>query len=147
MVSGPLGAMLLADLGADVIKVEQPAGGDRMRYQGNRRGGIGAMFANVNRGKRSVVLDLTSDDGREALMRLVDTADVFMQNFRPVIAERLGIGYEALAARRPELIYLSISGFGEDGPYTDQKSYDYVIQAVSGMAMLRPGHRASVAAA
>ena len=148
MVSGPLAAMLLADQGADVIKLEQPVGGDRLRYLGTRRGGIGAFWANCNRGKRSVVLDLQQAEGVGALRRLVERADVFLQNFRPGVADRLGIGEEALRATNPDLVYVSISGFGETGPYIDQKSYDYVIQALSGMAALQAdpatGHPALV---
>ncbi len=137
MVSGPLAAMLLADLGADVVKIEQPAGGDRMRYLGNRRGGIGALWANVNRGKRSVCIDLATPAGVEIVKRLAATADVFVQNFRPGVVKRLGIDDDALRAVNDQLIYVSISGFGDSGPYVDQKSYDYVIQALSGMAALQ----------
>ena len=137
MVSGPLAAMLLADLGADVVKIEQPVGGDRMRYLGNRRGGIGALWANVNRGKRSVCIDLAKPAGVEIVKRLAASADVFVQNFRPGVVTRLGIDEAALRAVNDQLIYVSISGFGESGPYVDQKSYDYVIQALSGMAALQ----------
>ena len=137
MVSGPLAAMLLADQGAEVIKLEQPVGGDRLRYLGSRRGGIGAFWANCNRGKRSLVLDLQQADGKVALCRLIERTDVFLQNFRPGVADRLGIGADALRAVNPDLVYVSISGFGESGPYIDQKSYDYVIQALSGMAALQ----------
>ncbi len=91
MIAGPLASMVLADLGADVVKVENPAGGDRMRYLGHRVGNIGALFANVNRGKRTIAVDLTHDRGRALLMQLVTSADVFVQNFRPGVAERLGI--------------------------------------------------------
>ena len=91
MIAGPLASMVLADLGADVVKVENPAGGDRMRYLGHRVGSIGALFANVNRGKRTIAVDLTHERGRELLMQLVASADVFVQNFRPGVVERLGI--------------------------------------------------------
>ncbi len=137
MVSGPLAAMLLADQGAHVVKLEHPIGGDRLRYLGDRRGGIGALWANVNRGKRSVVLDLQHADGVALLRRLVERADVFIQNFRPGVAHRLGIDHERLCTSNPDLVYVSISGFGETGPLVDQKSYDYVIQAMSGMAALQ----------
>jgi crotonobetainyl-CoA:carnitine CoA-transferase CaiB-like acyl-CoA transferase len=137
MVAGPLAGSILADLGAEVVKIESPAGGDRMRYMGHRVGGIGAFWANVNRGKRSVVLDLQHPDGVALLHDLVDRADVFIQNFRPGVVERLGIDEPTLRATRPELIYVSVSGFGDSGPYIDQKSYDYVIQALSGMAALQ----------
>ena len=137
MVAGPWAASLLADLGAEVVKVEQPAGGDRMRLQGPRVGGIGALWANVNRGKRSVAIDLQHADGVTLLTELVARCDVFVQNFRPGVARRLGIDEPALRAANPELIYVSISGFGDTGPYISQKSYDYVVQALSGMAALQ----------
>lgn len=137
MVAGPLAGTHLADLGAEVIKIENPVVGDRMRFLGDRVGDISAVWAGVNRGKRCVVLDLQQADGVAALKRLVATADVFIQNFRPGVAERLGIDEPALRAVRDDLIYVSVSGFGETGPYIDQKSYDYVIQALSGMAALQ----------
>jgi crotonobetainyl-CoA:carnitine CoA-transferase CaiB-like acyl-CoA transferase len=137
MVAGPMAAMLCADLGAEVVKVEAPAGGDRMRYLGHRVRDIGAMWAGVNRGKRSVVFDLQQADGVELLRSLVAGADVFVQNFRPGVAERLGIDEPSLRAVNPGLIYVSVSGFGDSGPYIDQKSYDYVVQALSGMAALQ----------
>jgi crotonobetainyl-CoA:carnitine CoA-transferase CaiB-like acyl-CoA transferase len=137
MVAGPMAAMLCADLGAEVVKVEAPAGGDRMRRLGHRVRDIGAMWAGVNRGKRSVVFDLQQADGVELLRSLVARADVFIQNFRPGVAERLGIDEPSLRAVNPGLIYMSVSGFGDSGPYIDQKSYDYVVQALSGMAALQ----------
>jgi crotonobetainyl-CoA:carnitine CoA-transferase CaiB-like acyl-CoA transferase len=139
MVSGPLGAMLLADMGADVIKLEQPDGGDRMRYLGHRKGAISAVWANSNRGKRTMAIDLTHTAAQRVVHELAITSDVFIQNFRPGVADRLGIGEAALRARNPELIYVSISGFGDSGPYADQKVYDYVVQALSGMASLQGG--------
>jgi len=137
MVAGPLAAMICADLGADVVKVEQPRGGDRFRLLGDRVGGISAVWANVNRGKRSLVVDLQQADGLAALRDLIRTADVFIQNFRPGVAARLGIDVATLRATNPGLIYTSVSGFGETGPYIDQKSYDYVVQMLSGMAALQ----------
>jgi crotonobetainyl-CoA:carnitine CoA-transferase CaiB-like acyl-CoA transferase len=137
MVSGPLAAMLLADQGAEVIKLEQPVGGDRMRYLGHRRGGIGAFWASCNRGKRSLVLDLAQAEGVALAKRLVERSDVFLQNFRPGVTARLGIDEPSLRAVNPDLVYVSISGFGDSGPYVDEKSYDYVIQALSGMASLQ----------
>jgi crotonobetainyl-CoA:carnitine CoA-transferase CaiB-like acyl-CoA transferase len=137
MVAGPMATMQLAELGADVIKVEHPDGGDRMRTLGHRRGGIAAFWASVNRGKRSVVLDLTSLEGRAAMHALIAGADAFVQNFRPGVADRLGIGPDAMCAANPSLVYASVSGFGDDGPYARNKSYDYVIQALSGMAALQ----------
>lgn len=137
MVAGPLASSLLADLGAEVIKIETPKGGDRMRLLGHRVGGIGAFWANVNRGKRSVVIDLQRPEGVAILRDIVARADVFIQNFRPGVVERLGIDEPALRAVRPDLVYVSVTGFGSSGPYIDQKSYDYVIQALSGMAALQ----------
>ncbi len=137
MVAGPLAGTVLADLGAEVIKIESPKGGDRMRYMGHRVGGIGAFWANVNRGKRSVVLDLQQAEAVEVFRDLIARSDVFIQNFRPGVVERLGIDEPSLRKVRPDLIYVSVSGFGDTGPYIDQKSYDYVIQALSGMAALQ----------
>jgi len=137
IVSGPYSTMLLADQGADVIKVEVPGVGDLVRYAGRLRGGMGPSFAVLNRGKRSLVLDLRDERGRAILRRLVARADVFAQNFRPGAAERVGMGYEDLRRVNPELIYVSISGFGESGPYTAKRVYDPVIQALSGMAAVQ----------
>jgi len=137
MIAGPLASMVLADLGADVVKIENPAGGDRMRYLGHRIGSVGALFANVNRGKRTIAVDLTHPRGLDILTQLVATADVFVQNFRPGVAERLRIDEPNLRPVNDRLVYVSISGFGETGPYVEQKSYDYVIQALSGMAALQ----------
>jgi len=139
MVAGPWAGTLLADLGAEVIKIEQPKGGDRMRLLGHRVGSIGAMWAGVNRGKRSAVFDLQQAQGVELLKSLVAGTDVFIQNFRPGVAARLGIDEPTLRAVNPRLIYVSVSGFGDTGPYIDQKSYDYVVQALSGMAALQAG--------
>ena len=139
MVAGPWAGTLLADLGAAVVKVEQPKGGDRMRLLGHRVGGIGALWANVNRGKRSAVFDLQQAEGLALLRSLVAGSDVFIQNFRPGVAERLGIDEPALRAVNPGLVYVSVSGFGDTGPYIDQKSYDYVVQALCGMAALQAG--------
>ena len=137
MVAGPWAGSLLADLGAEVVKIEQPRGGDRMRLLGHRVGSIGALWANVNRGKRGVVFDLQQADGVGLLRDLVARADVFIQNFRPGVAQRLGIDEAALRTVNPGLVYVSVSGFGDTGPYIDQKSYDYVVQALSGMAALQ----------
>ena len=115
-VAGPLGTMILGDQGADVIKVEAPDDGDATRAGGSRRAGFTAAFLNNNRNKRSIVLDLKTAGGLEALMRLVVGADVFVQNFRPGVAERLGVGEDAVRAVSPRIVYVSISGFGEKGP-------------------------------
>src|SRR5271169_4189631 len=138
-VSGPLATMILADQGADVIKVEAPDGGDATRAGGNRRAGFTASFLNNNRNKRSVVLDLKTAGGLQALMRLIAGADVFVQNFRPGVAERLGVGEDAVRAASPKIVYVSISGFGEKGPYAAKPAYDPVIQGFSGLATIQAG--------
>ncbi len=139
MISGPLATMILADQGADVIKVENPDGGDHTRAANNRRAGFSASFLNNNRNKRSVVLDLKQEPARAALLRLVSTADVFIQNFRPGVAERMGFGEDALRAVKPNLIYVSISGFGEHGPFSGKPVYDPLVQAMSGLATIQGG--------
>ncbi|WP_232476032.1 CaiB/BaiF CoA transferase family protein [Flavisphingomonas formosensis] len=134
---GPYCAQILCDLGAEVVKVES-ADGDTTRYLGPARAvGHGGMFINLNRGKRSIVLDLKQPEGREALLRLVDQADVFLHSMRPSAMERLGLGYAALAERNPRLVYLNMYGFGRGGPYAGRPAYDDVIQAMSGAAMLQ----------
>src|SRR5215470_3701284 len=137
MISGPLATMLLGDQGADVIKIEPPGGGDFVRSYGGRRAGLPPMFATANRNKRSIVINLKEPRGLHLLQRLVETGDVFVQNFRPGVAERMGIGEAALRAVRPNLVYVSISGFGESGPYADQPVYDPIIQALSGLASIQ----------
>ena len=132
VLSGPIATGLLADQGADVIKVEPPAG-DIVRSMGGK-GDLGPGFLTSNRGKRSIVLDLKSAEGIAAVKRLVADADVFVQNFRPGAIEGMGLGYEVLKALNPRLLYVSISGFGETGPYAHKRVYDPVIQALSGMA-------------
>ena len=136
-MSGPYATMLLADQGAEVIKVEQPGVGDLMRHGGTSRNNVSAFFVNCNRNKRSVTLDLSRADAIEALCRLTETSDVFVQNFRPGTADRLGIGERALRARNSELVYVSISGFGATGPYASRRTYDTVIQAISGIAYIQ----------
>jgi crotonobetainyl-CoA:carnitine CoA-transferase CaiB-like acyl-CoA transferase len=136
MISGPRAAMLLADQGADVIKLEDPRGGDGTRGIGGGRG-LAPIFLVANRGKRSLALDLRQKRGVDVLLRLVASADVFLQNFRPGTAERMGIDEPTLRRARPELIYVSISGFGERGPYVHKRVYDPVIQALSGLASIQ----------
>jgi crotonobetainyl-CoA:carnitine CoA-transferase CaiB-like acyl-CoA transferase len=139
MISGPLATMILADQGADVIKVENPDGGDHTRAANNARNGFSASFLNNNRNKRSVALDLKNPAAREAMLRLLRTADVFVQNFRPGVAERMGLGEAAVRAVAPRIVYVSISGFGETGPYAQKPVYDPLIQAVSGLATIQAG--------
>ena len=138
-VAGPLATMILADHGADVIKVEAPDGGDATRGGADRRNGFSASFLNNNRNKRSIVLDLKTAGGREALFRLTAGADVFVQNFRPGVADRLGVGEEPVRAVSPKIVYVAISGFGEKGPYATKPAYDPVIQGFSGLATVQAG--------
>ncbi len=134
VVSGPLTGALLADQGADVIKVERTGEGDIQRHVGSKRNGFSGFFHVLNRGKRSLAADLRAPEGVDIVRRLARAADVVIQNFRPGVADRLGIGYEALAAENPGLVYLSISGFGQSGPRAGERAYDPIIQCYSGMA-------------
>jgi len=136
MISGPIATMMLADQGADVIKVESPEG-DLVRQMGANRGGVSASFISANRSKRSIALDLKSAEGRRALERLIGGADVFVQNFRPGAIERMGFGEDAVRKQRADIVYVSISGFGETGPYAHKRVYDPVIQALSGLAAIQ----------
>src|ERR1700731_3610353 len=138
-VSGPLATMILADQGAEVIKVEAPDGGDSTRSGPNRRGGFSAGFLNNNRNKRSIVLDLKNPAALDTLKRLGAGADAFVQNYRPGVAERLGIGEAAIRSVAPKIVYVSISGFGEKGPYAEKPAYDPVIQGFSGLATVQAG--------
>jgi crotonobetainyl-CoA:carnitine CoA-transferase CaiB-like acyl-CoA transferase len=137
MISGPMATMMLADQGADVVKVEPPGSGDLTRALAGRRHAMSPTFAVANRNKRSVVLDLKHARGVEVLKRLVARADLFVQNFRPGTVDRMGIGESALRAVKPDLVYVSISGFGETGPYVHKRTYDPVIQALSGLASIQ----------
>jgi crotonobetainyl-CoA:carnitine CoA-transferase CaiB-like acyl-CoA transferase len=130
MVSGPVAAMMLADQGADVIKVE-PTSGEQMRHIGPTVNKVTAAFFSCNRGKRSIGVDLKSEDGKKILFDLVADADVLIQNFRPGAMQRMGFGEPVLREINPSLIYVSISGFGEEGPYAHKRVYDPVIQALS----------------
>src|SRR5947207_4063482 len=138
-VAGPLGTMILGDQGADVIKVEPPASGDSTRSGANRRGGLTAGFLNNNRNKRSIVLDLKNPSALAVLKRLATGADAFVQNYRPGVADRLGVGEAAIRAVAPNIVYVSISGFGEKGPYAQAPAYDPVIQGFSGLATVQAG--------
>jgi len=137
MISGPMATMILADQGADVIKVEPPSTGDLTRALAGRRHKMSPTFAVANRNKRSVVIDLKQPRGVDLLKRMVARADLFVQNFRPGTADRMGIGEAALRGVKPDLVYVSISGFGETGPYVHKRTYDPVIQALSGLASIQ----------
>ncbi len=139
MISGPLATMTLADQGAEVIKIEHPAGGDHSRQVSGRRGGFSASFLNNNRGKKSITLNLKDPRGVEAALRLCTSADVFVQNFRPGVAERIGLGEDAVRAMRPDIIYASIAGFGFEGEWARKPVYDPLIQALSGLASVQGG--------
>jgi crotonobetainyl-CoA:carnitine CoA-transferase CaiB-like acyl-CoA transferase len=136
-LSGPMATMILGDQGADVIKVEPPGIGDFTRAMGGTKRGVAPAFAVINRNKRSIALNLRDPRGLELLKRMVARADLFVQNHRPGVADRMGIGEAALRAVKPDLVYVSISGFGESGPYADQRVYDPVIQALSGLAAIQ----------
>jgi crotonobetainyl-CoA:carnitine CoA-transferase CaiB-like acyl-CoA transferase len=134
---GPYGTQILGDMGADVIKIEAPPTGDIARNMGTvRHPGMGGIYLNMNRNKRSVALDLKRDDAKEMLRRLVATADVFVHNMRPEAIERLGFGYAAVAAIKPDIVYVGAYGFGQAGPYRAKPAYDDAIQAASGLASL-----------
>src|SRR5688572_28044175 len=132
MVWGPLATQLLADQGADVVKVENPRGGDYTRLATNRRGGFSAVFLNNIRGKRSLALDLKEDRGRAVLLRLAARSYAFVQNFRTRVVERMGLAEESLRAASPGIVYVSISGFGDRGPMAERPVYDPLVQALSG---------------
>ncbi len=132
MISGPLASMILADQGADVIKVEPPNHGESSRQIVSHRAGMAALYANCNHGKRSIGLNLKSKEGVEILRELVRGADVFVQNWRPGAAERLGVGEADLREINPGLVYASVTGYGDDGPYAQRRSYDPIFQALTG---------------
>jgi CoA:oxalate CoA-transferase len=133
VMSGPFCTAMLADLGAEVIKIEMPEFGDDGRHFGPYIKGESAYFMLLNRGKKSMTLNLKSDRGRAILEALVGSSDVRIENFRPGVADRLGIGYAALEPLNPSLIYASISGFGQNGPLADRPAYDLIVQAMSGL--------------
>src|ERR1700683_536014 len=136
MVAGPVATMVLADQGADVIKIESP-GGDLMRHFAFGREGISASFLSCNRNKRLIAIDLKSAQGLAIVHKLIATADGLVHNFRPGAAERIGLGEDTVRRIRRDIIYVSISGFGESGPYAGQRAYDPVIQALSGLAEIQ----------
>ena len=145
VLAGPFACYQLAQLGADVIKVENPGGGDLARELGaapelNRRL-MGASFLAQNAGKRSVTLNLKHPDGKAAFLKLVATADVVVENFRPGVMDRLGLGYAALKAVKPELVYCAISGFGQEGPMRGNPAYDQIVQGLSGVMSITGDER------
>ena len=132
-VAAPFASRQLADMGADVIKIERPEGGDSARHYDGALHGNSAYFAWLNRGKRSVVLDLKNGQDRDACARLLGNADVFIHNLAPGAVERLGFGYDDLSATNPRIVWCGISGYGPDGPLRDKKAYDMLVQAESGV--------------
>lgn len=146
VLAGPLAAQFLGDLGAEILKIEPPGKGDETRGFAPFVGGESHYFIGLNRGKRSLVLDLRAPEGAEILRRLVATADVLIENFRPGVMDRLGVGPEALMAINPRLIYCAISGFGLTGPLRDRPSFDIITQALTGVLSVngeegRPPHK------
>ncbi len=137
VVSGPFTGALLADQGADVIKVERVGSGDIQRHVGSARNGYSGFFHVINRGKRSIAADISKAEGKSIVEALVKDADVIIQNFRPGVVDRLGIGYDALSKINPGLVYLSISGFGQSGPRAGDRAYDPIIQAYSGIGAIQ----------
>jgi formyl-CoA transferase len=134
VMTGPYGTMMLGDLGADVIKIEQPGKGDDTRHWGPPFvQGEASYFMSVNRNKRSIALDLKSESGREIVWKLIDDADVLVENFSPGTIDRLGFGHEVVLERNPHIVYASISGFGQTGPSRNRTAYDLIVQGMSGM--------------
>jgi len=140
VISAPLGVMMLAEQGADVIKVEPPRHGEESRQLSNYRAGMAGLYANCNHGKRSIGIDLKTEQGRELLYALVRDADVFVQNWRPGAAERLAVGEADLRRVNERLIYASVTGYGDGGPYANRRGYDPIFQALTGWvaAQLNP---------
>mgnify|MGYP001824797613 FL=1 len=140
VISGPLAVMILADQGADVIKVEPPRYGEESRQLANFREGMAALYMNCNQGKRSIGLNLKTEEGLALLYDLVRGADVFVQNWRPGAAERLGVSEADLRRVNPEIVYATITGYGDDGPYADRRGYDPIFQSLTGYvaAQLNP---------
>jgi crotonobetainyl-CoA:carnitine CoA-transferase CaiB-like acyl-CoA transferase len=133
LTSGPLATMMMAEQGADVVKVEPPIIGDIFRISSYHRGGFSALLLNHTRGKRSICVNTATDEGRDIVIDLMTGADVVVQNFRPGVVDRLGFGYDAIKARNPRVIYVSISGFGPTGPYANRPVVDPIIQALTGI--------------
>jgi formyl-CoA transferase len=132
-IAAPVAGKALGEMGADVVKIEDPGRGDPMRAWQSGDRGHSPQFAAYNRTKRGITLDLKAPAGREAFLRLADTADVVLENFRPGVMDRLGIGWDVLRQRNPRLVYCAVTGFGPDGPYADRPAYDTVISAMGGL--------------
>ena len=133
ILSGPFCTMLLGDMGAEVIKIEPPDEGDPLRGQGFIRNGLSWYYACCNRNKKSLTLDLYSEEGKQILASLIQKSDVVVDNFRPGVMEKMGFGYARLKALKPDIVYCGITGFGASGPYRDRPAFDFIIQAMSGL--------------
>jgi itaconate CoA-transferase len=133
VLSGPFGTSILGDMGAEIIKVERPGVGDLIRHWDKAVRGLSSGYVWLNRNKQSLTVDVKHEQGREILYRLIRDADVFFENYAPGVAERSGLGYEKLRSLNPRLIYCSLSGYGQDGPYRDVKAYDLLIQGEAGI--------------
>lgn len=136
IISGPYCSAILADMGAEVIKIEPPGQGDPVRRQGVIRDGVSWYFANYNRNKRSVTLDLYSSEGKDILRTMIARCDVIVENYRPGIMDKMGFGETELKALKPDIVHCSINGFGTTGPYRDRPSFDFIAQAMSGFMSL-----------
>ena len=133
IMAGPVCGLMLADMGADVVKVEKPTGDDTRRFVPPEIEGESAAFMMMNRNKRGIVLDLKSEDGKAVLSRLLKTADVVIENYRKGTMEKLGLGYEELSKENPGLIYAEVSGFGRTGPYAERGGFDLIAQGMAGL--------------
>src|SRR3989304_5304528 len=133
LLLGPFATMLLCDMGAEVIKVERPGVGDVARGSGPIVRGVSTYFLSLNRGKKSITLDLSNERGKEVFLRLIKTADILVENFTPGTMERLALGYESLKPGNPRLIYAAGSGFGQTGPHAHKPAFDITIQAIGGI--------------
>lgn len=135
-LSGPYTSMMLAELGAEVIEVEHPVRGDETRSWPPFIDGVSGYFSTINRSKRGIAIDLKDEEGLKVILKLAARADVVMQSFTPGVADRLGVGYDAIRALKPDIIYYSISGYGQDGPWREKRGYDPILQAASGFMSL-----------
>lgn len=138
-ISGPLATMVLADQGAEVIKVEHPGIGDHTRTAAEQRNGMSASFVNNNRNKKSIAVDMKVDGAVDLVLRLCQDADVFIQNFRPGVTDRMGVGEAAVRGAKPDIVYVSISGFGDQGPLSHKPVFDPLVQALSGLMAVQAG--------
>src|SRR4029077_1845449 len=141
VIAGPYCAMMVADLGADVIMVERAGRGDDMRYLGTSKDGMSLGFATINRNKRAIAVDLQHPEGLKIILELAKRADVVIENFAPGVAEKLGLGYKTLGAANPAVVYASVSGYGQDGPYARWPGYNTIAMGMSGLMALtgQPG--------